>query len=110
MQGFWEWLADVQFWILFVFVAIPILLVFLWRVFIVLFWLLLAAVLWPADKFMMLVSPAHRGRSTPAANAAAPRLMAVAAVDRANRLRIERRLAKARRRAPGGAGPKAIDQ
>ena|SRR5687767_10161886 len=105
MQGFWEWLADVQFWILFVFVAIPILLVILWRVFIVLFWLVLAAVLWPVDKVMMLVSPAYRARSTPAANPAAPRPLAVAAMDRAKRLRIERRLAKARKRAPG-----AIDQ
>jgi hypothetical protein len=110
MQGFWAWLADVQFWILFIFVAIPILLVILWRVFVVLFWLLLAAVLWPVDRFMMLVSPAYRARGTPAATPAAPRRMAAAAVDKAKRLRIERRLAKARKRARGGAGLDAIDR
>lgn len=110
MQGFWAYVADLQFWILFVFVAIPIVLALGWRVAVVLFWLLLALVLWPIDKILMLVSPAYRARSTPAADPAAPRPMSRVAMEKAQRLRIERRLAKARKRASADAGSQPIDR
>jgi hypothetical protein len=108
MQGFWESLADFQFWLLFVFVAIPIVLAIGWRVAVVLFWVLLAAVLWPLDKILMLVSPAYRARGTPTVNPAARRQMSGVAMDKAQRQRLERRLAKARKRA--AAGSQSIDR
>jgi hypothetical protein len=110
MQGFWESLADLQFWVLFVFVAIPIVLAIGWRVAVMLFWVLLALVLWPLDKILMLVSPAYRARGAPTADPAAPRPMSRAAMDKAQRQRLERRLAKARKRAAAGANARSIDR
>ena len=110
MQGFWESLADLQFWLLFVFVAVPIVLAIGWRVVVVLFWLLLALVLWPLDKILMLVSPAYRARGAPAADPAAPRPMSRMAMDKAQRQRLDRRLAKARKRAAAGAGSQPVDR
>jgi hypothetical protein len=110
MQGFWESLADLQFWLLFVFVAIPIVLAIGWRVAVVVFWLLLALALWPLDKILMLVSPAYRARGTLAADPSAPRPMSRMAIDKAQRQRLERRLAKARKRAAAGVDSQPIDR
>jgi hypothetical protein len=105
MRGFWEFFGDVYFWLVFIAIVIP-LLVIGWRVIVIVGWMLLAALLYPIDRILMLVSPSYRGRNSdkPAGEASAPRRMTLDALGKAQRSRIERRLAKAKKRAASMPG------
>jgi len=105
MRGFWEFFGDVYFWLVFVAVAIPLLAIG-WRVIVIVGWMLLAALLYPIDRILMLVSPSYRARNGAESDgaASAPRRMTLDALDKAQRSRIERRLAKARKRAAPAPG------
>jgi hypothetical protein len=105
MRGFWEFFSNIYFWLVFFAIAIPLLAIG-WRVVVIVGWMLLAALLYPADWFLMRVSPSYRGRSNAGADGAssAPRRMTLDALGKAQRNRIERRLAKAKKRAASMPG------
>jgi len=105
MRGFWEFFSDVYFWLVLFAIAIPLLAIG-WRLVVIVGWMLLAALLYPIDRILMLVSPSYRGRNSAKSDgdAPAPRRMTLDALGKAQRSRIERRLAKARKRAASMPG------